>query len=318
MTADAGAPDRILDCVIIGGGAAGLTAATYLGRFRRRFALIDAGRSRLKRIPRSRNLPGFPDGIEGPALYERMLQQAALYGALMVQGEVTRLERDNDCFRVHTNAPTFLARTIIIATGVAVTDPVLPELDSAIKAGAIRYCPICDGFEARGRRVAVLGGRPGSIEEAFFLRTYVEHVTFLPARPGVVVDDNEREEARACSITVETAPVQHLQHNESGISVRMADGRDLMFDVVYPCLGSEPRSRLLTALGGITSEGGGILTDRHQETSIPGIFAAGDVMDGLDQIAPACGQAAIASTAIHNRLRDSERARARLGRGNVD
>jgi thioredoxin reductase (NADPH) len=167
------------DCAIIGGGPAGLTAATYLGRFKRDVVLIDAGESRLKRIPRSRNVPGFPDGISGAELHARMQDQASRYGALFRAGEVQAIKRGAEGFSLRLEHQTIEARTVLLATGAKLIEPELAELDSALAAGLIRYCPICDGYEAQDKNIAVLGGRPGAIAEAHFLRTYSARVSYF-------------------------------------------------------------------------------------------------------------------------------------------
>ncbi|HEX8376001.1 MAG TPA: NAD(P)/FAD-dependent oxidoreductase, partial [Geminicoccaceae bacterium] len=112
-----------MDCLVVGAGPAGLTAATYLARYRRDFLVVDAGESRASRIPRSHNLPAFPDGLPGPELLSRMRAQAERYGARFVEGEVRRLERhggsEDDGFVADLgNGRTVEARRVLLATGV--------------------------------------------------------------------------------------------------------------------------------------------------------------------------------------------------------
>jgi thioredoxin reductase (NADPH) len=291
----------VRDCVIIGGGPAGLTAATYLGRFRRHVTVIDAGESRLHRIPRTRNVPGFPDGIEGSVLHARMRRQAERYGAGFIADRTTQISLVGGGFIV-VGAKELRCRTVLLATGVAMVEPAIDGLEEAVKRGVVRYCPVCDGFEALDRKIAVLGGRPKSIHEAFFLRTYSGDVTYLPAHAefGLSIDDANL--AASKGIQVERRLAEEIVTTEDGVRISYASGDTATFDVLYPCLGVTPRAELCSPLGVVLSEGGGILTDRHQETAVRGVFAAGDVVEGLDQIASACGQAAVAATAIHNRL----------------
>jgi thioredoxin reductase (NADPH) len=292
-----------LDCLIVGGGPAGLTAATYLGRFRRSVAVLDAGGSRLARIPLSRNIPGFPDGVTGPALLDRMREQAGKYGASLIDGEVRAINRTGDGFHIASTAGNWIAGIVLLATGVAVADPPLGDLPTAVERGLIRYCPICDGYEAIGSRVAVLGGRPHSIEEAHFLRTYADDITFIPMTGAPFPSAEEIATAKQAGITVEERCCASLWMSGSEIEISLSDGAARTFDVVYPCLGTEPRSELARSLGAKVSAEGELLTDKHQQTSTAGLFAAGDVLRGLDQVASACGQGAIAATAMHNLLR---------------
>src|SRR5690349_23859178 len=107
---------EILDCLIVGGGAAGLTAAVYLGRYRRRALVLDCGGSRLRRIPRTRNVPGFPDGIEGPELLQRMQAHAGKYGVPTTHAEVQRIEKlDDGSFRAESADGAWRARFVLLA-----------------------------------------------------------------------------------------------------------------------------------------------------------------------------------------------------------
>jgi thioredoxin reductase (NADPH) len=293
----------LVDCLVVGAGPAGLTAATYLGRFLREVTVIDAGESRLKRVPLSRNIPGFPDGVAGKELHARMIEQATTYGASLIDGQVHQIGKDGESFQVRWTGGLIVARTVLLATGVHVVDPDVAGLETAIQKGAIRYCPICDGFEAAGSRIAVLGARPHSIDEARFLRTYSDDITFVTLQNAVAPTSEEVAVARRAGIQVEDRACVGLTLDEGKVRLEFAMGDSTIFDVVYPCLGSKPRSELARAVGAALSKDGELLTDKHQRTNVPGLFAAGDVLHGLDQVASACGQAAIAATAMHNLLR---------------
>src|SRR3954469_14946168 len=128
------AEEQLLDCVIIGGGAAGLTAAVYLGRYKRRALILDAGHSRLQRIPRTRNVPGFPDGIEGPELLERMREHAQRYGVATEHVRVERLQQQDDGgFRAEAGGRAWSARFVILATGARDVEPEIDGLHLAMK-----------------------------------------------------------------------------------------------------------------------------------------------------------------------------------------
>lgn len=293
------------DCLIIGGGAAGAAAATYLARFKRRVLVLDEGRSRLLRIPRSRNAPGYPDGIEGARLHQALLRQALSFGARFESARVGAVNfAENEAgFVVKTEDKTISARTLLVASGIKVTEPPIADLDACVEAGLIRYCPICDGFEVQGKRVAVLGGKPHSIEEARFLTTYSPDVTYVPAHRDAALDGEAARAAEASGIRVAAFEPFSLSRRGDTIIVRYEDS-EKVFGTLYPCLGVEPNTHFLSPLKLITDANGAIRTDRHQATNVAGLYAAGDVTDAIDQIATAFGQAAIAATAIHNVLRD--------------
>src|SRR3954463_4689640 len=132
--------DEVLDCLVIGGGAAGLTAAVYLGRYKRRALILDAGESRLQRIPRSRNVPGFPDGIEGPELLARMREHAQRYRVPTERVRVERLDKAADgTFVATAGERSWRARFVILATGARDVEPEIEGIQDAIKAGQVRY-----------------------------------------------------------------------------------------------------------------------------------------------------------------------------------
>lgn len=295
--------EDLIGCAIVGGGPAGLTAATYLGRFRQRTVVFDDGRSRALIIPRTRNVPGFPDGISGPDLHARMVKQAENYGAEIVREHVTSISKRDGGFFLRCGDRSYRASAIILATGVAVSDPTIENLSRAIAEGVVRYCPVCDGYETQGKRIAVLGAKPASIEEAAFLTTYSTHVTLLPCNKPFDLSEEQRDVAERHGITIETRAPARLSLVDGGIAAEFLDGQTARFDVLYPCLGSRPRSELAIALGAEISPTGGLLVDSRQQTNLPMLYAAGDVLEGLDQIASGCGQAAIAATTIHNHLR---------------
>src|SRR5688572_2470965 len=120
--------DHKVDCLIVGGGPAGLTAAIYLTRFRRSIALVDEGFSRAALIPKSHNYPGFPEGISGEELLDRLRRQAGRYGAAICHGRVTRIRRSNGGFVGEAGAIRFGTRKVLLATGVVDRNPTLPNL----------------------------------------------------------------------------------------------------------------------------------------------------------------------------------------------
>ena len=297
--------DELLDCLIIGGGAAGLTSAVYMGRYRRRALLLDAGGSRLQWIPRTRNVPGFPDGIEGPELLARMREHARRYGVATEHTTVQRLEKLEDgSFRVHAEAGSRRARFVLLATGAR---DVLPEVEGiapAVKAGQVRFCPVCDGFETQGQRVAVLGRAGHGLRESLFVSGFGNQVTWLAMETQQDVDTPELAQLRAAGVRLAPSAPRRIDCGvgDVGVRVELQDGQVLDFDTLYPALGLEHQCGLATALGARVVPNGQLEVDAHQQTTIDGLYAAGDVSVDLNQISVAAGHAAIASTAIHNRL----------------
>jgi thioredoxin reductase (NADPH) len=287
----------LLDCLIIGGGPAGLAAAVYLARFRRKVMLVDARSSRARLIPRTHNLPGFPDGISGPDLLDRLTRQAERFGVSAVPGEVETLEIAEDGFIASGSGVAASARTILLATGVIDRKPSVPELEQLIARAFVRFCPVCDAFEASGRKIAVLGPLENALKEARFLRTYASNITVLPV-DGV---DQAAEDAEAGITILRDQPVG-IEGDDQRVSVRLRGGGSLECDVLYAAMGTRVRSDLAARLGATCSDTTCILVDSHQRTSVRGLYAAGDVVQELNQISVAFGHAAIAATTIHNDL----------------
>jgi thioredoxin reductase (NADPH) len=300
-------PQGLLDCLIVGGGPAGLTAAIYLARFRRNILLADAGDSRAALIPCTHNYPGFPDGVSGAELLARLRAQADKYGVIPVRTKVSALLPDETGFAANAGSEIIRARKVLLATGIVDREPRLPHLPEIIYRGEIRLCPICDGYEVIGRSVAVLGPIKEAVKKLLFLSCYTSDLVLLPIGNEMMLSETEERELRALGIPFPPEPVLDLRIEGDEITAVLRSGNERRVDVLYPALGADARSELLVRLGGKANEAGCILTDEHQQTSIPGIYAAGDVVNELNQIAVATAHAAIAATAIHNALTEEDR-----------
>ncbi|WP_299359105.1 NAD(P)/FAD-dependent oxidoreductase [uncultured Paracoccus sp.] len=295
------------DCLIVGGGPAGLTAAIYLGRFHRSVVVVDKDESRLALIPRSHNHAGYPDGVRGRDLLEDMRIQAARYGAELRPGEVTDIRRDGDLFHGQTDSGPVRARTVLLATGVLNLRPPLAQdvHDDAVARGLLRYCPICDAYEQTGKRIGVLGADRHGVAEAMFLRTY-SHDVLLLALNSADLDAFTQQQADEAGIRVERVPVSGFDLSGDEVVLTLDDGRTIRTDTLYAALGSNTRNALGAGLGTELSDGQCFVTDEHQRCSVRGVYAAGDAVDGLDQISVAMGMGARAAVAIHNDLRRAD------------
>jgi len=292
-----------LDSVIVGAGPAGLTAAMYLARYRLRIMVFDKGNSRLALIPRSHNCPGYPHGIAGKELLKRMREQAGTFGVEVVADEVTAIHRTPQGeFEVITNSRAVIARTVLMATGIVDVQPAMPNLLEAIHGGHLRLCPVCDGYEVIDKDVAVLGPLDKAIDKALFLRPYTDKLTILLSEPAVVSEE-QREVLKENGITLCTSALADLSIDGDEITAVLDDGAHHTIEVLYPALGSVVRSELAIELGAHTTPTQYIQVDAHQRTNIPGLYAAGDVVNELNQICVATGHAAIAATDIYNMLR---------------
>ncbi|MBX3564976.1 MAG: NAD(P)/FAD-dependent oxidoreductase [Sphingomonas sp.] len=291
------------DCIIIGAGPAGLTAAIYLARFHLRIRMFDCGSSRAALIPRTHNHAGFPDGISGKDLLARMLEQAEKYGAVRELAEVTGLRALEDGFGVRVGEREFAARAVLLATGVVNNRPDMPDAlhDEALQRGLLRYCPICDGYEVTDKKIAVIGTGGHGAREALFLRGYSADLTLIAPEAEHRIEEEHTGDLHAGGIQRVNGPCGNYAIEGDRIALDTAQGR-MAFDTLYPALGSRIRSQLAVQAGARAAEDGCLEVDDHQRTSIPGLFAAGDVAKGLDQISHAMGEAGVAATTIRNML----------------
>ena len=293
---------RMLDCLVIGGGPAGLLAAVYLGRYRRSVQVIDAGESRAVKIPESHNYPGF-FGIAGLALLRRLNAQARQHGAELVSGRVTSLRKEGSTFVASSSGSDVNARFILLATGLVDHCPQIEGQAADRPSDGIRFCPICDGYEAMDRRVGVLGDIKAGGKKALFLRTYTKDVSlFLTDATTKDLDVDSQETLTKANVRIVRNVQQVRQTTENIITVVTKRGECHEVDALYPALGCIVRSDLATGFGASSTENGNLDVDDHQRTTIDGLYAAGDVVTDLHQLSVAFGHAAIAATDIHNRL----------------
>ena len=272
-----------LDCLIVGGGPAGLTAAIYLARFHLTVRVIDAGHSRAALIPLTRNHVGFPDGISGGDLLARMPGQARVYGARLQDGHVAGLAHDGRQFIAEVGPGFLHAQTVLLATGVVNRRPAMMDAvchDRALATGQLRYCPICDGYEVTDKAIAILGTGERGYNEAMFLRGYSANITLVasegghilvPAQCAALTDAGILIAGQCTSIT--------LMGEQIALDIEGATRR---FDTLYPALGSDIRSELAGMVGASRTPDGCLTVDLHQRTDVPCLYAAGDLDLGQD------------------------------------
>lgn len=295
------------DCIIVGGGPAGLTAAIYLARFLRRILVLDGGESRAAWIPKSHNHPGFPHGIGGRDLLARLREQAGQFGVRVEPLRVDAIARAGDAsFIVHVGARQFPARRLLLAMGVVDRVPPLSGMREAMREGLLRQCPICDGYEARGKSIAIIGnGRPAA-GEALFMSAYSGEIALAAAGEALALPDDIRARVEQAGIRAIDSPLVSFQAEHKGASLTFEDGARLRVDLLYSALGIEPQAELARNLGVRLTSDGRIATDDHLQTSVENCYAAGDIVTGLNQIGVAMAQAEIAAVDIHNGLRRLE------------
>lgn len=296
-------PSKIYDTLIVGGGPGGLTAAIYLRRFRRDIAVVDKGNSRLQLIPVTHNFPGFPDGIQGTQLLENLRSQLGRYGGHVTEGEITSLSRNDDYFTAQFDGGELHARTVLISTGIADAGMPIENWHAAVTSGAVRLCPVCDGFDVLDKRIAVIGAPDNCVGHSLFLRSFSNDITLFERDNNICLASKDQHRLQDAGIKRVISPLRGVTMSDDMTPVlHTEDGAEHHFDVVYPMLGETARSDLAVSLGAATTDCDKLMVDEYQATSVPGLYAVGDVVRGLNQISVAAGHAAIAATRIHSRL----------------
>jgi thioredoxin reductase (NADPH) len=312
-------PDYVYDTLIIGGGPGGLTAAIYLRRFTRSVALVDKGNSRLRLIPVSHNYPGFPEGVPGHVLLGNLGVQLERYGGTVMPGEIVDLRLEDGLFVADYAAANetanetdeapegeltqLRAHTVLLATGVADAGLPFENWREAIAFGSLRLCPVCDGFDVMDKRIAVATAETNPVGHALFMRTFSSDVTLFERGSPSMLNDDDRRRLDAAGVRLVESPLRSVTLDAAMKPVmHTEDGEEYSADVFYPMLGEKARSGLAAKLGAKTAHCDEIVVDDHYATTVPGLYAIGDVVVGLNQIAVATGGAARAAVRIHNQL----------------
>jgi thioredoxin reductase (NADPH) len=245
-------------------------------------------------------VPGFVHGLSGAELIARMSAQLGELAVARVEAEITALQRDEQGFRATWNGGALHATAVVLACGIVDTHPPFDQWRGAVADGLLRYCPVCDAFEAADRRIGVVGPLGRAAAKAMFLRSYSRDVTLLATEQDG--DAAARAELTEAGIAVLSAPGLHLRRGARHIAAIFADGRTAQFDVVYPVMGATVRSSLAVSLGAEHTSEGYLKVDDHQRTSVSGVYGIGDLVTDLHQISVAFGHAAVAACTIHSGL----------------
>jgi thioredoxin reductase (NADPH) len=306
----------MLDCIVVGAGPAGLTAAEYLARFHRRVVVLGVSgpKPRLLLIDRTYNLPGYPEGISGQSLRERLMEQAKKVGAILREATAQHISGEDGNFTVQLSDGTNLfARKIILAMGVRDRHPDVPNIEPHI-GDFIRYCPVCDGYEHTDQTLGILGSGGSVARHALFLRTFShrisiflhgkEHETLGSYRQKLMEKGIEVYEPRVVKIIEQQQREGSAVSDHVGCGICLEDGTHHPLAVLYSALGCDLSLDPVQHMGLDLDEDGYVKVNIHQETNVPGIYAAGDLVSQINQISVAFGQAAISAVSLHNALDD--------------
>lgn len=304
------------DVIIIGAGPGGMTAALYASRANMSVLMLDRGiyGGNLNNTAEIENYTGFKS-IKGPELAEKMYQGATQFGAAYAYGGVTSIDDDGQWKMVKTDMDEqFRARAVIIATGATQRHLGVPGEDKFSGRG-VSYCAVCDGAFFKGKQLIVVGGGDSAVEEGMYLTQLADQVTLVVRKDHLRAQPLLQERAKkdgklkflfshsVTSIDGDDVKVNgvHLVNNETGEKSTMP------IDGVFIYIGSVPMTEPFKSLG-ILDDQGWVITDSKMATSIPGIYAIGDVRETpLRQIATAVGDGAIAGQEVYHYLQSQKK-----------
>jgi thioredoxin reductase (NADPH) len=276
--------------IIIGSGPAGLTAALYTARANLQPLVIegiDAG-GQLMLTTLVENYPGHQDGIMGPALMDQMRAQSLKFGAEIIHGNVTQVDLDDVPFLVKTADEEYRATTVIIATGASAKLLGLPS-ERTLMGHGVSTCATCDGYFFRGQEIAVVGGGDSAMEEAIFLTRFATKVTVVHRRTTLRASKIMQDKARAnpkIAWMLNSAVTEIVDHGRGEVTAMMVRDNEtgvrteVPVSGVFVAIGHTPNTALFR--GQLEMDANGyIITRDGSKTSVPGVFACGDVQDHI-------------------------------------
>ncbi|MBP3977071.1 NAD(P)/FAD-dependent oxidoreductase [Microbacterium sp. BLY] len=289
-----------IDVLIVGGGAAGLSAALVLLRARRTVAIVDAGEPR--NAPAA-HLHGFlsRDGAAPAALLASGREEVAGYGGTIIEGRVAELSPG---FLATLDGRRLEARRVLISTGLRDEIPDIPHLRERWGRDVL-HCPYCHGYEVRDRALGVIGGTAASVAHALLIAQWSDDVVYFPHTRSLTADEQERLDARG--VRVHSGEVARAVVSADRLQgVELSDGTRVERTAVFVRPEMRGHDALLRALGCETDENGWVRHDSGGRTSVPGVFVAGNVADPRAQLITAAGQGSAAAIALNADLTDDD------------
>ncbi|MFD5193997.1 NAD(P)/FAD-dependent oxidoreductase [Streptomyces sp. NPDC058357] len=296
-----GDADEVYDVVVVGAGAAGLSAALLLGRARRKVVVVDAGEPR--NAPAA-HMHGFlsRDGLPPAALLELGRAEIDRYGVQLLHGRVEQI--DHGYYVRMAGGVVLKARRVLIATGLRDELPDIPGVRERWGKDLL-HCPYCHAYEVRDQPLAVLGTHPGAVHQALLLRQWSDDVVFLPHTLDLTAEEREQLEARGVHLI--EGEIKHLVVDDDRLrGIELADGHVVPRTAAFLFPRFVPHDELLTGLGCDKDDVGWVVTDRTGRTSVAGVWAVGNVVDPRAQVIAAAGMGSAAGFAINTDLLDED------------
>lgn len=274
-----GTTGRVWECVIVGAGPAGLSAAVYMGRFRRRTLVLDDQDGRWSYGQRNDNYLGFPHGVSARRLHVLGRAQAERFGVRFREASVQSVRQAASGFRLETSRGRYLARTVIWATGVQDRWPKVPRVRRLV-GRRVFWCIVCDGWRTRDKTVVLLGNTDLAVSTSLQFLTYTPDLTFVMDCSPRRLSSRARLRLRQAGIPILVGDVRRIVADpRGGVTLRLGDGQTLSADYVFSLYGSDAKVAPVRKLPLRFSRLGFLRIDERNRTTLPGFFAAGDVSD---------------------------------------
>lgn len=277
------------DVIIVGAGPAGVSASLYTKRANKKTLILYKDDSSLERASKIENYYGFENGISGKKLYEDGIKQAKNIGVDVKEEEVIKIEKNVDAFFVTTSNMQYKAKYVILATGNKKNKPKIQGIIE-LEGKGVSYCAICDGFFYRGKDVSVLGNGDYAISEANDLINLAKTITIL-------TNGQKAPEFRAENVTIETRGVKAIEGENQVEAIELEDGTRIKTDGIFIAQGVAGSTEFAKKLGALVDKDK-IVVDSNMKTSVPGLYACGDCVGGLLQVAKAVNEGMIAAMHI--------------------
>jgi thioredoxin reductase (NADPH) len=295
------AASDVWDAVVVGGGLAGLSAALYLGRSRRRALLLDAEESMARWEPIVENYLGFPEGLSGQKLLDLGRVQVQQFGVPIVHDRIGRIFRDGEGFVVE-GAASYRSACVLLATGLTHLLPDIPGAD-VCRGRSVLFCKDCDAFRVSGKRIAVYGRRHEAARYALAMLAFSPSVTVLTDGRPPAWDRDWQQALEDYGVPVRGEPVEALLHCDGWLQAILFRGATRCeVDAMFTTRGDVYHTALAEGLGAAEDEEGQLIVDADMRTSVPGLYAAGCVTPANCQMIIAAGQGATAAQAIDHDL----------------
>lgn len=304
---------EVKSVVMVGAGPSALTAAIYTTREDIDTTLYEKGVvGGLAAITdKVDNYPGFPDGVEGMALADRLQRQAERFGTKIEYGNVSAIRHEDGVNILTVDGNEVRAKAVLIATGSDYNKLNIPG-EAEYYGRGVHYCATCDGAFYRDKRLVVVGGGNSGVQEAIFLTRFASHIDLLvrsTVKASQVLQDDLKKYIDDGKVTIhlETMPTEIVADNTGKVTAvkatKAGEATEFMVDGVFIFIGLKPNTQFLEGSGVELDERRLIKTDDHLATSLPGVFASGDVRSGATmQVASAVGEGATAALSIREYL----------------